>query len=178
MIVIFNCHEQPPRTSSGKFVRGGPALPGQLPEKFSGMVDVIGRAMFEPTAAPWKYQLCFEPQADYVSGDRLSVFPGKAPMNIAEGLRAAGFIIPYPKGLEWIDSVAEKLSVKILEAGIENWSSVLKEAIEKLRGKQDIAHIRWALQDGLHRATLRHYESVEALQIFSSPVEEEGELFV
>lgn len=178
MIVIFNCHEQPPRTSSGKFVRGGPSLPGQLPEKFSGMVDVIGRAMFEPTAAPWKYQLCFEPQADYVSGDRLSVFPGMAPMNIAEGLRAAGYTIEYPKGLEWIDSVADKLSVKILEAGIENWSSVLKEAVEKLREKRDIAHIRWALQDGLHRATIRYHEQVEALEIFSNPIEEEESLFI
>tara|TARA_R100001082_G_scaffold34386_1_gene17851 strand:- start:1339 stop:2295 length:957 start_codon:yes stop_codon:yes gene_type:complete len=178
MIVIFNCHEQPPRTSSGKFVRGGPSLPGQLPEKFSGMVDVIGRAMFEPTAAPWKYQLCFEPQPDYVSGDRLSVFPGMAPMNIAEGLRAAGYLIPYPRGLEWIDGVAQKLSDKILESGIENWSEVLKEAVENLKGKKEVPHIRWALQDGLHRATLKHYESFEALELFSRPIEEEEGLFV
>jgi len=178
-VVIFNCHEQPPRTSSGKFIRGGPSLPGQLPEKFSGMVDVIGRAMFEPTAAPWKYQLCFEPLADYVSGDRLSVFPGRAPMNIAEGLRAAGFVIPYPKGLEWIDKAAEGLSQKILEVGIENWSEVLKEASEKMRGKRKLPHIRWALQDGLHRATIYHYTAVDALRAFAGPIdgEEEG-LFV
>ena len=177
-VVIFNCHEQPPRTSSGKFVRGGPSLPGQLPEKFSGMVDVIGRAMFEPTAAPWKYQLCFEPQADYVSGDRLSVFPGRAPMNVAEGLRAAGYVVPYPKGLDWIDGVAEKLSKKILEVGIENWSDVLREAAEKLRGKRELPHIRWALQDGLHRATIEHYKEVDALRAFSAPAEAEDGLFL
>lgn len=178
MIVIFNCHEQPPRTSSGKFVRGGPALPGQLPEKFSGMVDVIGRAVFEPTAAPWKYQLCFKPQADYVSGDRLSVFPGMAPMNIAEGLRAAGYHIPYPNGLEWIDGVAEKLSKKILEVGIEKWSDVLQGAAEKLKGKQKLPHIRWALQDGLHRATIQHYKEVDALRAFAAPAESDGGLFL
>lgn len=177
-IVIFNCHEQPPRTSSGKFIRGGPSLPGQLPEKFSGMVDVIGRAMFEPTAAPWKYQLCFEPQADYVSGDRLSVFPGKAPMNIAEGLRAAGYKIPYPKGLEWIDKVAQNVSDKILEAGIENWPEVLKGVSDKLLGKREIPHIRWALQDGLHRATLKHYETVDALRAFASPASDDEGLFI
>lgn len=165
-IVIFNCHEQPPRTSSGKFVRGGPALPGQLPEKFSGMVDVIGRAMFEPTASPWKYQLCFEPQPDYVSGDRLAVFPGKAPMNVAEGLRSAGFDIGYPPGLEWIDKVAERISKKILEVGIEDWRSVLKEVSEKLRGKHPLPHLRWALQDGLHRATIKHHVSSAALDAF------------
>jgi len=177
-IVIFNCHEQPPRTSSGKFIRGGPALPGQLPEKFSGMVDVIGRAMFEATAAPWKYQLCFQPQADYVSGDRLSVFPGMAPMNIAEGLRAGGYIIAYPPGLEWIDGVAEKIAQKILAEGIENWSTVLLDAGKKLKEKQSLPHVRWALQDGLHRATIRHFESVEALEAFSCPSEEDEELFV
>tara|TARA_Y100001938_G_C8094002_1_gene436928 strand:- start:737 stop:1690 length:954 start_codon:yes stop_codon:yes gene_type:complete len=177
-VVIFNCHEQPPRTSSGKFVRGGPSLPGQLPEKFSGMVDVIGRAMFEPTAAPWKYQLCLEPQADYVSGDRLSVFPGRAPMNIAEGLRAAGYVVPYPKGLEWINKVAQGLSDKILKAGIENWRDVLQEAAEKLKGKREIAHIRWALQDGLHRATIQHYKDVESLRAFAAPVEQEEGLFI
>jgi hypothetical protein len=174
-IVIFNCHEQPPRNSSGKFIRGGPALPGQLPEKFSGMVDVIGRAVYEATAAPWKYQLCFRPQPDYVSGDRLSVFPGMAPMNIAEGLRAGGYIIPYPRGLEWIGEVAQKISEKILEEGIENWSSVLQDAAQKLREKQALPHARWALQDGLHRATLRHYETVEALEAFSCPEEEEDD---
>jgi len=176
-IVIFNCHEQPPRTSSGKFIRGGPALPGQLPEKFSGMVDVIGRAMYEPTAAPWKYQLCFEPQPDYVSGDRLSVFPGKSPMNIAEGLRAGGYAIPYPKGLEWIDGVAEKLSDKIIAEGISKWSELLTNAAEKLRKSKPTAHVRWALQDGLHRATIRHYGAVEVLQAFAAPEESEP-LFV
>lgn len=177
IIVIFNCHEQPPRQSSGKFVRGGPSLPGQLPEKFSGMVDVIGRAMYEPTAAPWKYQLCFRPQPDYMSGDRLSVFPGMAPMNIAEGLRAAGYLIPYPKGLEWIGDVAQKVSDKILEEGIEEWPKVLQKVSTQLKDKKRLEHLRWALQDGLHRAILQHYAEVEALRAFSMPAEEDG-LFV
>ena len=177
-IVIFNCHEQPPRNSSGKFVRGGPSLPGQLPEKFSGMVDVIGRAMFEPTAAPWKYQLCFQPQADYMSGDRLSVFPGMSPMNIAEGLRTAGYLIPYPPGLEWIGEVAEKVSQKVIEAGIENWPAVLQAVSEQLKDKKRLEHLRWALQDGLHRSILRHYSEDEALRAFSMPAGEEDELFL
>jgi hypothetical protein len=177
-IVIFNCHEQPPRNSSGKFIRGGPALPGQLPEKFSGMVDVIGRAVYEATAAPWKYQLCFRPQPDYVSGDRLSVFPGMAPMNIAEGLRAGGYIIAYPPGLEWIGDVAQKVSERILEEGISNWSVVLQDVAQKLKGKRALPHIRWAIQDGLHRATIHHYETVEALEAFSSPDEEDDGLFI
>jgi hypothetical protein len=176
-IVIFNCHEQPPRTSSGKFVRGGPALPGQLPEKFSGMVDVIGRAMYEPSAAPWKYQLCFRPQPDYVSGDRLSVFPGMSPMNIAEGLRAGGYDIPYPPGLEWIGEAAEKISQQVLSNGMESWRDTLKPLSEKLAKKYAVPHVRWALQDGLHRAVISHYESNERLESFTAPPEGE-EMFI
>jgi len=175
-IVIFNCHEQPPRTSSGKFVRGGPSLPGQLPEKFSGMVDVIGRAVYEPTAAPWKYQLYFEPQADYVCGDRLGVFPGRAPMNIAEGLRHAGYDVPYPKGLEWMPSVVEKLAAKVLDVGIGSWPGVLQPAFQKLQdeGGYAPAHIRWALQDALHRAVIQNHENIGIQESFSSSEEDDA----
>ena len=175
-IVIFNCHEQPPRTSSGRFIRGGPSLPGQLPEKFSGMVDVIGRTVFEATAAPWKYQLCFEPQPDYVCGDRLGVFPGMSPLNLAEGLRFAGYPIPYPPGLEWAPMVVEKLSTKILEDGIENWPLLVQRAFEALRAEHPVPHVRWAVQDALHRAILIHHQNVGITQSFSLPSTEE-ELF-
>lgn len=176
-IVIFNCHEQPPRTSSGKFIRGGPALPGQLPEKFSGMVDVIGRAVFEATAAPWKYQLCFEPQPDYVCGDRLGVFPGMSPMNIAEGLRHAGYPIPYPPGMEWMPKVVEKLSDKILEDGIENWPTIIQKAFGALRGEHPVPHVRWAMQDALHRAILIHHQNVGVAEAFTAAATDDEELF-
>ena len=41
--VIFNCHYTPARVSSGKYVRGGPKLPGQLPEQFSAFADVVAQ---------------------------------------------------------------------------------------------------------------------------------------
>ena len=56
--VIFNCHESPPKTSSGKSVRGGPAMPGQLPEQFSAFSDVVARVKYDETASPWKHTLC------------------------------------------------------------------------------------------------------------------------
>jgi len=173
-VVIFNCHEQPPRTSSGKFIRGGPALPGQLPEKFSGMVDVISRVMYEPTAAPWKYQLCFEPQADYVCGDRLGVFPGMSPMNIAEGLRQAGYDVPYPQGLEWAPPVVEKIASRILEAGMESWPEILQGSFEKLRAEKKCspAHLRWILQDALHQAVIRNHQNIGVMESFVAPEEE------
>lgn len=171
-LVIFNCHEQPPRTSSGKFIRGGPALPGQLPEKFSGMVDVIGRVVFEESAAPWKYQIQFGPQPDYVSGDRLAIFPETSPMNLAEGLRAAGMNIPFPKELSWAEGAVEQLSKKILKEGIEEWRDVFSAAVPQMKAKYPIAHVRWVLQDALHRAIIHHHSVEKVLSAFTEDGEE------
>ena len=152
--VFFNCHLSPPKTSSGKYVRGGPKLPGQLPEQFSSFADVVARVEYEETAAPWKYVLQTGPNPEYVSGDRLSVLPEIAPMNLGEALRAAGYDLPRPKGMEWMDALVEKTSALILKEGIEDWRGTLSQVANKLRGKQDLRHIRWALQDSLHRAVI------------------------
>jgi len=152
--VIFNCHQSPPKTSSGKYVRGGPQLPGQLPEQFSAFADIVARVKYDPTAAPWKYVLRTGPDAEHISGDRLDIFPDPAPMNLGEALRLAGYDIPRPKGLEWMEKVVVSLSDKVLEHGIVEWREVLKPVAEKLRQKHSLPHIRWAMQDTLHRAVL------------------------
>lgn len=75
--------------------------------------------------------------------------------------------------------VAQSICDEILKVGIENWTDVLQKAVEKLKGKKKkIPHIRWALQDGLHRATIKHYESVDALKAFSAPASEDEALFI
>lgn len=153
--VIFNAHERPQRTSSGKYIRGGPDLPGQLPEQFSAFADVVARAVHDETAAPWQYVFHTGPSSQWISGDRLSVFPNESPMNIAEGLREAGFDCPRPKGLEWQEKVAEAGAEAISSAGLEDWRTPLREIANKINGSKPKAHIRWALQDALHRAILR-----------------------
>ena len=153
--VIFNAHEQPQRTSSGKYIRGGPALPGQLPEQFSAFADVVVRAVYDETAAPWRYVLHTGPDGQWISGDRLSVFPDESPMNLAEGLREAGFACPRPKGLQWQEKVAEAGAEAILAAGLEEGRTPLRGIAEKINGSKPKAHVRWALQDALHRAILR-----------------------
>jgi len=150
--VFFNCHESPPRTSSGKFVRGGPALPGQLPEQFSAFMDVVARVVFEETAAPWKFVLNTVSDSQSIGGDRLAIFPPQSPMNLAEALRAAGYDLPRPKELAWQEKVVEGLSTKIQESGLEKWKEVLKPASAQLGGKYPPAHVRWAIEDSLHRA--------------------------
>jgi len=157
--VFFNCHESPPRESSGKFVRGGPALPGQLPEQFSAFSDVVARVVYDETAAPWKFVLKTVSDSRYIGGDRLAIFPPSAPMNLAEALRAAGYEIPRPEYLSWQEAVVEGLTSMILDKGIESWREVLRPAAEKLTSKHPKPHVRWALQDSLHRAILRRARS-------------------
>ena len=153
--VIFNAHERPQRTSSGRYIRGGPELPGQLPELFSAFADVVARAVYDETAAPWKYVFHTGPNGQWISGDRLSVFPDESPMNLAEGLREAGFPCPRPKGLQWQEKVVEAGAEAVLSAGLEDWRTPLREIVDKINGAKPAAHIRWALQDALHRAILR-----------------------
>ena len=157
--VIFNCHESPPRTSSGKYVRGGPAMPGQLPEQFSTYNDVVARVVYDETAAPWRFVLSTTPDSQYVAGDRLSIFPRQAPMNLAEAMRAAGFTVPRPKALSWQEKIVAALAEKVQAAGLAHWRNVLKPAAETLSGKHPIPHVRWVLQDALHRAILAQAKS-------------------
>tara|TARA_R100001594_G_scaffold2498_1_gene9926 strand:- start:2355 stop:3242 length:888 start_codon:yes stop_codon:yes gene_type:complete len=154
--VIFNCHYTPARVSSGKYVRGGPKLPGQLPEQFSAFADVVAQVEYDETAAPWKYVLRTGPDKENIRGDRLSIFPDPAPMNLGEALRAAGYEVSRPKGMEWMEKTAESLAVSVLAEGIEEWRETLKAAAKKLEGKKDTKHIRWVLQDALHRAVIRN----------------------
>ncbi len=164
--VIFNCHEVPPKTSSGKYVRGGPKLPGQLPEQFAAFADIVARVAFEETAAPWKYVIRTGPSHEYVSGDRLDVLPDPSPMNLAEGLRAAGYEIPRPKVVSWHESCVEQLSNKILDSGIEGWRDILKPASTKLLEKHSPSHVRWALQDALHRAVIQNSHKEKVTRMF------------
>lgn len=152
--VIYTCHEQPARESSGKRVRGGPALPGQYPEKFSALADVVLRGVAEPTAAPWPFVMWSFSRPDWIAGDRLSIFPDQCPLNLAEGLRESGHNIPRPKGLEWMETLCEKLTVALMD-DMENWRPILRSAMEKLHGKQSPQHLRWAASDALHRAIIR-----------------------
>ena len=152
--VIFNCHETPPKTSSGKYIRGGPKLPGQLPEQFSAFADIVARTQFDVTATPWKYVLRTGPDAEFVCGDRLDVFPDPAPMNLAEALRCAGYDFPRPKGLEWQEKVVDQMSKALLDGNLLEWKPILKPVATKLQSKYPLPHIRWAMQDALHRAIL------------------------
>ena len=165
--IIFNCHESPPKVSSGKAVRGGPAMPGQLPEQFSAFSDIVARVKYDETAAPWKFVLTTVSDAEFIGGDRLSIFPPNAPMNVAEALRAAGYNIPYPKGMEWAEGTVAKLAKAVEKNGLENWRETLKPAADTLMKKHSPQHTRWVIQDALHRAILTNSRKGMVSELFA-----------
>jgi len=167
--VIFNCHASPPRTSSGKYVRGGPAMPGQLPEQFSAFADIVAKAEYEETASPWKYILRTGPSAEHISGDRLGIFPDPAPFNIAEALRAADIEIARPEYLQWQTKVVKVLSDKILSEGLETYRETLTSAGKNLLKKYPMPHVKWALQDSLHRAVIQSKKQSSLDTMFEDP---------
>jgi len=146
---IVTAHEQPDRMSSGKYVRGGPQLPGQAPESFSGSVDVVLRAVSDETMQPWPFVLWSRSRGKWVAGDRLSIFPDLGPMNIAEGLRLSGIDIPYPE--TWMSKAVDQWALRIQEVGVTEWREAVRPGFEKFAGKFDARHMKWAAIDALHR---------------------------
>lgn len=145
---LMTAHEQPERTSSGKYVRGGPQLPGQAPEGFSGSIDVVLRGVSDETMQPWPFVVWSRSRKSWVAGDRLSIFPDMGPMNIAQGLRCSGIDIPYPEN--WMAKAVNQWSGAIKEAGVSEWKTVVRAAFTKYAGKYDARYLKWAAVDALH----------------------------
>ena len=162
------CHEQPHRESSGKAVRGGPQLPGQYPEKWSSYCFTVLRMVADAAAAPWPYVAWSRARGDWIAKDRYNIFPDSCPANIAEGLRARGYAIPYPGGLDWAGKVVDGLAGRLAKLpDLGSWRTILRPAAEKM-AKQDPRHVRWVLSDALHREMFRR-AAVDLEAFFSEP---------
>jgi len=146
---LITAHEQPERVSSGKYVRGGPQLPGQAPEGFSGSIDVVLRGVSDETMQPWPFVVWSRSRKSWVAGDRLAIFPDMGPLNIAQGLRCSGIDIPYPEA--WMTKAVTQWSGAIKEAGVGEWKNVVRAGFVKLAGKFDARYLKWAAIDALHQ---------------------------
>lgn len=112
--VILNAHPLPPWVDKqGIRQKGGPALPGRVtPLRFPPVADFVYRAVVDlawPDPEWHGYFECDPTQPDWYTKDRHDAFGGqtKAPMNLGEILRAAGYDIPRLAGLEWQEALVE-----------------------------------------------------------------------
>lgn len=168
MHVILTAHESSPRTMNGTFIRGGPKLPGRLPEDVPTACDLVLRSAFDPSRRGWHgcYR-CTIDDTQWVTKDRHGVTPDRAPMNTAEILRAAGYNIRRAPGLEWQEELVEALSVAMV-ADPKAEASLVEEAIGLAREQTDNdLHVRWVLRDSLDRAVLQRAKQ-NALAIFTT----------
>lgn len=154
--VVLTAHESTPRTVSGTFVRGGPRLPGRLPEDLPTACDLVLRAAYDGTRRGWHaVYRCTIDDTQWITKDRHGVTPDKAPMNTAEILRAAGYQIRRAPGLEWQEELVEVLATALYMPGSDE-KALMQEAVELCREKtQNDLHVRWVMRDALDRAAIR-----------------------
>jgi hypothetical protein len=168
--VVLNCWEKVSSVKAdGTFVRGGPQLPMKLPEEMPAMCDLVLRVIQDKTRQPWgvSFQCNLDPK--FVTKDRFGVVPHPAPMNLAEILREAGFVLPRYPGLEWQEEVAETIAQNLLT---NDGSTDMKTAQEMYQaliqaGKTPKA-VRWAVRDGLDRTALRRAKQLRDMNFYTT----------
>mgnify|MGYP001611259683 CR=1 FL=1 len=161
--VLVNTHEQSPMTKpDGRFVLGGPRLPGQLPNDLPPATDICLRAVPQNDRLGWPvvYQRNVL-DTTWSTKDRTDVIDGKrvthGPMNIGEILRMAGYKIRRLAGLEWQEVVVSRLAEALAACPArEDEVALLQAATARIREKytQNNLHIRWTLRDATDRAHL------------------------
>jgi len=148
-------------TGQMNFTKGGPELPSRkLTRRLPHFADVVYISEVR-SAEPWVgIYKCVDGDPNLYMKDRHDVIRGEGPLNMAEVLRHAGYTIRRPKGLEWMEKVAERTAQEIL--GGRAPAAVCAEFAHKLYYKQNFIrqHIQWAVhRDGVDRALLRQAEA-------------------
>ena len=162
--VIWEFHESPPREieRGGRkvFIPGTFSVSGfKATEKIPGMMDTILRVVSDASNPIWPYVFSTEPSPDYVTKDRTNTFPARFPMNLREPLLLAGYDLPRPKELAWMESAVEELAVRIAkEESKEDFdlNALLKGSVPSLKKRaKDPRHIRWVMSDAIDRVAIR-----------------------
>jgi hypothetical protein len=154
--VILTAHESAPRTMNGTFIRGGPKLPGRLPEDVPTACDLVLRAATDQNRRGWHaVYRCTIDDPNWVTKDRHGVTPDRAPMNTAEILRMAGYTIRRAPGLEWQEELVTVLSQALVESPAAEEKALMAAAVDMCREHtENDLHVRWVMRDALDRAAL------------------------
>ena len=171
--VILTCHLSPPQVKGGWSIRGGPKLPGKLPEELPAQCDFVLRAFHEPSRrGPWPVVYrCSPADVGYISGDRFGVTPDYAPMNMGEIFRAAHYKVKRAPGLDWMEAVVERGATALLNNPPDKEVEVLRAMMAFIQQNhtKDTRHIAWALRDARDRAALRLAKTRILDSFFAAP---------
>ncbi len=149
--VVVSTHKKDPKTATNEAPGhpGGPALPGALmtvvPSITDLWVNMYPDAMRRPH--PASYAAGLSPMGGQGTRDRHGICGDKAPPNLGELLRKAGYKISRPPGMEWHEEAIEQLAQSVLQ-GQATIQQAATYAVETLRsGNQEPWQIRWFLRD-------------------------------
>ena len=172
--VLLNAHAIEARTAKGRFVRGGPKLPGTMSEDFPTACDTVVRAVMGPPRVGYRgqYRATMSDDPNWVAKDREGRFWDGCPMNTAELLRSAGYVLPRPVPYRWMDDAVEDLAQALepklgdpqLGARLE---AVVGPALAAKCG--DVRLAKWVLRDALDRAIIRNRQKMSAFSMFGPP---------
>lgn len=143
--VVFTCHMRTPGTAGNP--PGGPDMPTErLSLELPKACDAVLRAEYNPVRQP--HPACYRGTlasggGAWIAGDRHGICTDDTPMNLAEILRAAGFIIRRPQGYEWMEQVITVAAQQMLQAGPAHDTTILADY-----GRKIVTHLQPGWQTG------------------------------
>jgi len=157
--IVLNCWEQAPKNKEdGSRVRGGPMLPGKLPEQRPAMCDMVRRCGLDTMRKPWPGVYRCHVSSDYVMKDRFNIAQmiDPAPMNLAEIMRNVGYKVARHPDLEWQEDIVETVAQQILAGSPGEMVNIANGVYKSLlsNGASPTA-AKWTLRDGVDRAVIR-----------------------
>lgn len=154
--VVANAWEQAPKLAmDGSRVRGGPMLPGRLPESIPAMCDIVLRAMPDPRRKPHPVVYRCNPDVSWTMKDRnhVAYCIDPAPMNLREILIAGKESVGAHRFPEH-DTRVEKLS-GIFTGNTEEDKEKANQTYRILKSEMPVIQARWTIRDALDRALIR-----------------------
>jgi hypothetical protein len=148
---------------TGKFVRGGPKLPGDLPDYFPGVCDLVLKAEFDARAQPWGAVYRCYPSDQWTMRDRDDKTPDPAPLNMGEILRLNGCKGLGPAGgSDEGAALVENMACLLVEQGVNADRPIVEAAYQGLvkEGKTP-QQAYWIVSDAWDRANLKRASAMK-----------------
>lgn len=148
--VGMNTWLKPPSMKDGKPRRGGPELPGSLPEAIPAMADLVLRCSWNEERRPWGGEYHGRASSTWIGKDRNHGIADPSPMNLRAILTVGGYRLSRLPGLEWQDGVMHQLADAVKGASPAEVAQVAEQVYKGLLSQNhDPRHVRWAVRDGL-----------------------------